>query len=221
MIGQRALILGNRFEALSTCLKKIIPKVYAQQEVSLFRKEVIDVNPEIVFLDLSVGQSEESHKILNWILLNRKDILVLGYTESATPELMAHGVESGIEKSFHAPYNDEEILKLISSHLNVRERFSRPLLDHPQKAQVSFEARLSSIDENGIKLICSHYISKGVSFYFDEPLCREIFNQESVLMIVTKTCQVLTSFDYEIYIEPKVSTEATSLALRRFIMSKE
>lgn len=221
MIGQKILILGNRFEALSTCLKKIVPKVYAQQDVSLFRKEIIDINPEIIFLDLSVGQSEESHKILNWILFNKRETLVLGYTETATPELMAHGVESGIEKSFHAPYNDEEISKLISSQFKSRGRVTRPLLEHPHKAQVSFGARISSVDENGIKLICSHYISKGVVFLFDEPLCREIFNQESILMIVTKTSQVLTGFDYEIYIEPKVSTEATSLALRRFIMSKE
>lgn len=221
MIGQKILILGNHFEGLSTCLKKFAPKVYARQEASLFRKEVIDVNPEIVFLDLSVGQSEDSHKILNWILLNRRDILVLGYSDTATPELMAHGVEYGVEKSFHAPYHDEDILRLITNHFKAKERSSRPLLTRPHKAQVSLDARVASIDENGIKLISSHYLSKGVVFHFDGPLCQEIFNQESIPMVVTKTSQVFTGFDYEIFIEPKVSTETTSLALRRFIMSKE
>lgn len=80
--------------------------------------------------------------------------------------------------------------------------------------------KIISIDENGIKLKSPHYLSKGTSFFLKDPLCMEIFNQSSIEMRVTRTSQMPTSFDYEIFIEPKDANELTGLALRRYIMSQ-
>lgn len=223
MIGQKMLILGANNETskqLSLCLKKLTSKVYLQSDMRLFKKEFLEVAPDIIFLDQGLAHSEESNRALNWILQNRRDLLIFGYTDASHAELIAHGIESGLEKTFLAPFQEDEISKAITNHLKLKNKKDRPLLERPIKANIFLKARVISVDENGIKLNCSHYISKGVVFDFTGPICKEIFNQAKLAVMVTKTFQDSNGTGYEIFIEPKENSESTTLSLRRYIMSK-
>lgn len=227
MINQTVLVLGKSSEAsleLGNVLRRKISKVILQSDNNLFKKDIEEIKPEFIFLDLSLGQSEISLEILQWIYLQKKKMIIFAYTEStaitSVPELIAHGIELGLEGCFSVPINENELEKALFLALKGQNSQQKKLLQRPQKALLKLQMKIISIDENGIKLKSPHYLSKGTSFLFKDPLCMEIFNQSSIEMRVTRTSQMPTSFDYEIFIEPKDANELTGLALRRYIMSQ-
>lgn len=226
MINQTVLIFGKSSEAslmLGSVLRKKISKVFLRSDNIFFKEDIENIKPEFIFLDLSLGQSEISLEILKWIYSQKKKMIIFAYTESTAvasmPELIAHGIELGLEGCFTVPINEEELEKALFLALKGQNSLQRKLLQRPQKALLKLQMKIISIDENGIKLRSPHYLSKGTSFLFKDPLCMEIFNQSSIEMRVTHTSQMPTNFDYEIFVEPKEVNELTGRALRRYIMS--
>lgn len=226
MINQTVLIFGKSSETslmLGSVLRKKISKVFLRSDNIFFKEDIENIKPEFIFLDLSLGQSEISLEILKWIYSQKKKMIIFAYTESTAvasmPELIAHGIELGLEGCFTVPINEEELEKALFLALKGQNSLQRKLLQRPQKALLKLQMKIISIDENGIKLRSPHYLSKGTSFLFKDPLCMEIFNQSSIEMRVTHTSQMPTNFDYEIFVEPKEVNELTGRALRRYIMS--
>lgn len=141
MINQTVLVLGKSSEAsleLGNVLRRKISKVILQSDNNLFKKEIEEIKPEFIFLDLSLGQSEISLEILQWIYLQKKKMIIFAYTEStaitSVPELIAHGIELGLEGCFSVPINENELEKALFLALKGQSSQQKTLLQRPQKA---------------------------------------------------------------------------------------
>lgn len=182
--------------------------------------------PDVVFVNLNIGQREGSFQLMEKLSLAQKIPLFYGYLDSSTPELVAHAIESGAQDVFTKPFDEALISTKLSKHIKDErlEENQLPLkaLVPSLPANVEFSFKLLSVDENGLLLHGKHYISKGTRIEFAAPIVREIFGKESLAMMFSRTSRcVEDEQSYLFYLEPVNATEAHSSALRNFIIRKK
>lgn len=208
---------------ITDSLEKICNHVYVQNNAAFYRNELVQVRPDILFINLMINQREESFGVLDWLGDLDKLPLVYGYTDELNPDLAAHAIENGFLHVFNIQTGVDELASVIGGHFKESEALIKDLacfkINPPFSAELELELSLIQIDENGFTFKSPHYISKGTTFNLIDPVVKEIFNENQIPVMVIKTSQYEDD-QYYIYVEPKDVRES-GIALRRFIMSKK
>lgn len=204
-------------------LEKIFNHVYAQSDAARYRNELVQLKPDILFINLMINQREEGFGVLDWLGDLDKLPLIYGYTDETNPDLAAHAVENGFLHVFNIQTEIDELASVIGGHFKESEALIKDLacykLNPPFPAEIELELNLIQIDENGFTFRSSHYISKGTTFDLIDPVVKEIFGEIQIPVMVVKTSQCEDD-QYYIFVEPKDIRESGS-SLRRFIMGKK
>ena len=208
---------------ISKLFKEIFQKVYVCHSADQGMKEFLQIKPHLIFFNLSVKQRDGAFEMIERLpFLIKKDVLMLGYSDASTPELLAHTMEKGIQEVYPFPFRSNELPKKINlnieSHHQDRQDDHVVKLSNPIPVKVRFKLKLLAIDESGLTLTTNYFISKGTTFDFQNPLITEIFGEEIVSFRVTKTWLSQDTQAFHLFIEPAKPNEATSNSLRKYIL---
>lgn len=224
----RALIIDQDPEQarhFASVIKDLFNRVFTQADAVLAQKEFKEVNPHVLFVNLTINQRSTHLELLEKLPINPENPVVLfGYNDSSEPELLTHAIEMGFQDIFVRPY-DSDIISTKLTRYYQSEKTSGHEIQYVEinpviKAQVKLNFKLTSVDENGFTFKGDHYVSKGTTFSQKGPLIQDIFGHESQEFMITRTWLSEDWKEYFFFAEPKDMKEQTSAALRRFILRK-
>lgn len=210
---------------ISNVIKSLFNKVYTQGNLAEAIKEFGEIKPQVLFLNLTINQRTDNLELIEQLTFNQESpTVIFGYNDSQESELLAHAIETGVHDIFARPYDADIISSKINRYYQTEKTQGRELqyseLNPPVRATLKFNMKLVAIDENGITLKGEHYISKGTSLPFKNTLMKEIFDSDTMEFMVTKTWLGDDWKEFFLFAEPKTPSEATSSALRRYILRK-
>jgi DNA-binding response OmpR family regulator len=213
----------DQAKAMSIVLKDLFSKIIFQSDVTLALKEFRELKPNILFLNLGIGQRAIQLEIPEKLELTPDEQLVIfGYNDASEPELLATAMESGIHDIFVRPFDADIISTKINRYYVSDKTQNRDLqygkLTPSLKAQVVFDLKLVAVDENGFTFKGEHFICKGTTFPLKGTFIKDIFEADIQEFMITKTWVNEDQKDYYLYAEPRDMKEQTNAALRRFIL---
>lgn len=204
--------------------KPLFNKVFLAGKTDEVMKEVEENKPNVIFLNLTIQQRQNALDLLDRLKSGHGEAIIFGYTDSAEPDLITHALEAGLQDIFTRPFDRDLISTKINRFYQTEKTLSNEIrytpLSSPIKARVEMSLKLIGVDENGMTLKGDHYISKGTMITIPEKLAKELFELNSVELMVTKTWVSEDWKNYFLYAEPKDSKESMSASLRKFIMRK-
>lgn len=211
--------------AMALLIKDLFTKIHFEQYAAEIIKECEQQKPRIIFFNLNVAQRTTNFEILEKLPLDGdKQTIIFGYTDSPEPELIAHAIEEGFNDIFVKPFDADIIATKINKYFKFEKTQGRDLsyttLRPPLHGMLNIPLKLMSVDENGFEFKCEHYISKGGSFKLTNPIVHDIFEEDSIDLMISRTWTGDNYNDFFFYAEPMLSSEKTSAALRRFILRK-
>ncbi len=224
----RALIIdqdADQAKNFASIIKDLFNRVHIQADAILAQKEYKELNPHVLFLNLTINQRSTHLELLEKLPIHPENpIIIFGYNDSSEPELLAHAIETGFQDIFVRPY-DADIISTKLTRYYQSEKTSGHEIQYVEinpviKAQVKLNFKLSSVDENGFTFKGEHYVSKGTSFTQKGPLIQDIFGSDHQEFMITRTWLSDDWKEYFFFAEPKEMKEQTSAALRRFILRK-
>jgi response regulator RpfG family c-di-GMP phosphodiesterase len=224
----KALVIDqdpNQAKTFAALIKELFNKVFVQSDIVLAQKEVEELKPNIIFLNLTINQRSSNFETLEKLPLSLDNpVIIFGYNDGSEPELLAHAIETGIQDIFTRPYDTDIISTKITRFYQSEKTSGREIqyqeLNPVIKATVKFNFKLSAVDENGLTFKGDHYISKGTIFNQKGPLIKEIFETESQELMITRTWLGEDWKEYFFFAEPRDQKEQTSAALRKFVLRK-
>ena len=210
-------------KSLATELKNLFTQIHIDSDLARVIKECQEVKPQVIFFNLMLAQRTTNLEILEQLKLDEKTIF-FGYNEQHEAELVAHAIELGFQDIFVRPFDAD----IVASKINIFFLFEKTQdknlayspLRPPLKANLKMPIRLTAVDENGLSFISGNYINKGTTFKLNAPFVKEIFGQETIDLMVTKTWLGENWKEFFFFAEPRIPNEQISVALRRFILGK-
>jgi DNA-binding response OmpR family regulator len=215
--------LSQRFISV---VDKVFTEVYLQPSEEQVEKDLVEFKPSAIFLNLNIDQRQSAFALLEKLPTMLESMpLVFAYMDGHEPELIAHCFENGILDVFMRPFDADLIASKINRALRnevaaVEKNLTYTKLLKPLSAEVKFSGRLAAVDENGLTLICDHYVSKGSRLKITSSLMEEIFGTATIRLMVSKTWFDEHKSIHFLYAEPPEQKESQSAGLRRFIMRK-
>ena len=212
-------------KTIVSTIKDLFNKVYVQNDYTEALKEFSEVKPQVLFINLTISQRSVALEMIDKFNYSETEpTIVFGYNDLQEPEFLGHAIESGIHDIFIRPFDADIISSKITRYYQDEKTLNRELqygtLNPAIKASVNFPMKLVAVDENGITLRGDHYISKGTILPFKNDLMKEIFDTDSIELMVTKTWPGEDWKDYFLFAEPKTANEQTNASLRRFILGR-
>lgn len=211
--------------AMALLIKDLFTKIHFEQHAAEIIKECEQQKPRVIFFNLNVAQRTTNFEILEKLPLDGDEqTIIFGYTDSPEPELIAHAIEEGFNDIFVKPFDADIIATKVNKYFQFEKTQERDIsytqLRPPLHGMLNIPLKLMSVDENGFEFKCDHYVSKGGSFNLTNPMVQEIFEEDSIDLMISRTWTGDNYNDYFFYAEPMLSSEKTSAALRRFILRK-
>jgi response regulator RpfG family c-di-GMP phosphodiesterase len=224
----KAFIIDNnpdQARMMNNLVKEIFTKIYIQTDPILAIRELSEIRPQVIFLNLSIAQRSLNFEIIEKISpIKDQQTVIFGYNDSFEGELLAHAIETGIHDIFVRPFDPDIISTKVSRFFQSEKTDALELqyspLIHPIKTSVKMNLKLKGVDENGLTFKSDHYISKGTIFPLKNDLIKEIFETENMEMMITKTWLGDGMNDFYIFAEPRVAREQHNASLRKFILRK-
>lgn len=176
-------------------IAKVLGEVFNSVYISNAEAAVVEaknLKPHVVFLNLTIKQRRINLELLEKIKATEENpVIIFGYNEGLEPELTAHALEVGLQDIFLRPFDSDIIASKVNlffkSDKSLDKGISYSKLAHPIEGRVSLNIKLIGVDESGMTFSSPHYINKGSVLNFNQPLVSEIFEKESIDMLVTKT----------------------------------
>ncbi len=223
-----ALVIDQDPESLKRflpCVEGIFATVYTQSDPTRLERDYQGLKPQVIFLNLNLDHREESFNFLEKVHPTQETpAVVFAYLDHGEPELFAHAIENGVQDLFTRPFDADLIASKINRWIRNEQSLEKDLsytrLRPALKAQVELGLKLLCVDESGFTMSSDHYISKGTRLPVCAPLLKEIFGAPDLELLVTKTWYEEGQAECYLFLEPRAASEATSSALRRFILSK-
>lgn len=222
-----ALVVDHDAESarvMATLVKELFNKVYIQGDLKLVQEEIIKLKPAIVMLNLSMAQRTENLELAEIIGKSEQPPLLLGFSDSHEPELLAHALESGLQDLFMKPFDADIIASKINKFFQHEKTLKHDLAYTQLKpaitAKVKFGIKIKGCDENGVTIESEHYFSKGTLICLPGSVAKEITGDEKTEFMITRTWTGDSWSQYFSYAELKSPDEAKTSALRRFITGK-
>lgn len=221
------LVVDNDPDQLKQ-LTKVLSEVFNSVYTTNIDSAVTDhknLKPHVIFINLTIKQRRNNLELLEKLKSTEENpVIIFGYNEGLEPELTAHALEIGMHDIFLRPFDADIIASKINlffkSDKAMDKGISYSKLTQPIESRVSLKAKMIGVDESGLTFSGPHYINKGSVLTMNQPLIKEIFEKDSIDMLVTKTW---LSDDWKVhffFLEPKNANEQSSAALRRFILKK-
>jgi DNA-binding response OmpR family regulator len=222
-----ALLLDSETELarkMGEALEGLFSKVIMENNHDKYETTYEYFKPEVVFVNLNISQRDANLSFVERIVQDQdKPVVVYAYVDAMSSELTSHAIENGIQDVFARPFDADiiasKINRLIKNERTLDLDLSYTRLLVPLKAEIEFNFRVVSVDENGITLKGNTFLSKGTKFHSSSSLLKQIFDDGSIQLMVTKTWLDENS-EHHVFVEPNNPTELTSAALRRFILTK-
>lgn len=215
---------ADQARQFSVNLKEIFNKLYIESDLTHVISEFEKVKPDVLFINLSLPQRSQNFEMLEKLESLGEKMIVLGINDQIEEELLAHAIESGVHDIFVRPFDPDLISTKINRFFISEKAQERELqyskLTPPIKAQVNFNFKLKSVDENGLTFESEHNFSKGTHLILNAPLIAEIFGTASLEFMITRTWVSDDLRDFFFYVEPRDTKEELNAALRRFILRK-
>ena len=222
-----ALIVDHNADsarAMAALVKDLFNKVFIQSEIGNVLPDVAGVKPAVVLMNLTLSQRAENLELAEMIGKTENPPLILGYSDSHEPELLAHALESGFQDLFMRPFDPDLIASKINKFFQHEKTLKHDISYSPLRpalpAKVKFGVRLAGCDENGITIECEHYISKGTVITLPKALSLQITGSEKTEFLVSKTWTGDSWDKHFFYAELKSPDDARSASLRKFIHGK-
>lgn len=222
-----ALIIDREAESarqMAAIIKDLFNKVYVQTELKNVPEDLAGLRPAVVLVCLTLAQRAENLELAELIGKSETPPLLLGYSDSHEPELLAHALESGFQDLFMRPFDEDLIASKINKFIHHEKILGHDIAYSPLRpalpAKVHFNVRLKGCDENGITLESDHYISKGTVITLPGKLSLDLTGSDRTEFLVTRTWSGENWDQQFFYAEMKSPDETKSAALRKFITSK-
>lgn len=222
-----ALIVDQNADSaknMTAIVKDLFHRIYVQGDTKLVPGEIAEVKPSVVLLNLSLSHRTENLELAEIIGKGESAPLLLGYSDSHEPELLAHALESGLQDLFMRPFDSDIIASKINKFFQHEKTLKHDLaytaLRPALSARVKFQIRVTGVDENGVTFQGDHYISKGTVVNLPSHLSKDLTGQEKTEFLITRTWSGDLPGQHFSYGELKTPDEARSSALRRFILSR-
>lgn len=223
-----AMILDQDYDSarnMGNLVKTLFNKVFTQTDMKLIPGDLTDLKPQVVLINLSMAQRTENLELAEFIGQQPVVPLLLGYTDSHEPELVAHALESGFQDLFMKPFDEAIIASKINKYFQHEKTLKHDLSYFPLRpalnVKVNFKIKVKAVDENGITFSSNHYISKGTMVKLPEALTKSLTATTSSEFMVTRTWAGETWEEFFSYAELKSPDDSKSAALRKFILEKE
>lgn len=205
-------------------VKELFSKVYFESETKKITEEIPKIKPAVVLVNLTIAQRTENLELAEQIGKMDPSPLLLGYSDSHEPELLAHALESGFQDLFMKPFDEDiiasKINKFFQHEKTLKHDIAYNVLKPALQARVKFAIKITGCDENGITIESEHYLSKGTSIKLPSPISSEISGDEKTEFMITRTWTGDSWSQYFSYAELKNPDEGKTSALRRFITGK-
>ncbi len=215
----------NSARTMGNLVKTLFNKVFTQTDMKLIPADLTDIKPQVVLINLSLSQRTENLELAEYIGQLPVVPLLLGFTDSHEPELIAHALESGFQDLFMKPYDEAIIASKINKYFQHEKTLKHDLIYLPLKpalnVKVKFKIIIKSVDENGITFSSNHYISKGTVIRLPGQLSQDLTASAKSEFLVTRTWAGETWEEFFSYAEVRSLDETKSSALRKFILQKE
>jgi CheY-like chemotaxis protein len=209
---------------MSGILKDLFSKVYFETDTTSANKEIEKLKPAVVLVNLTISQRTQNLELAEIIGRLEAVPLLLGYSDSHEPELLAHALESGFQDLFMKPFDEDiiasKINKFFQHEKTLKHDIAYSVLRPSLPARVKFSIKVTGCDENGITIESEHYLSKGSVINLPRPLSLEISGNEKTEFMITRTWTGDTWSQFFSYAELKVPDDVKTAALRRFITGK-
>ena len=211
--------------AMALVIKDLFSNITHEQIAADLVKECQQIKPRVIFFNLNVAQRTTNFEILEALSLSGDNqTIIFGYTDSPEPELIGHAIEEGFHDIFVKPFDADIVATKVNKYFQFDKTQEREIGYTPLKpgliGWVNLPLKLMSVDENGFEFKSDHYISKGGAFRLGHPIIKEIFEDQDIELMITRTWTGDNYGDYFFYAEPHLGNEKTSAALRRFILRK-
>lgn len=210
---------------MAAVVKELFHKVYSEADTKKVIDEITKLKPAIVFVNLTISQRTINLELAEALgKLTEDSPLILGYTDSHEPELLAHALESGLQDLFMKPFDGDIIASKINKFFQHEKTLKLDIAYHVLKpalpVKVKFQIKVAGCDENGITLESGHYLSKGSVIRLPRELSRELSGDEMTEFMITRTWTGDSWGQYFSYAELKAPDDQKISALRRFITGK-
>lgn len=209
---------------MSGLVKELFNKVYIQTELKLVADDIAGVKPAVVMVNLTIAQRSENLEIAEIIGRAETSPLLLGYSDSREPELLAHALESGFQDLFMKPFDEDiiasKINKFFQHEKTLKHDLAYTVLKPSIPARVKFSIKIKGCDENGITVESEHYLSKGTVITLPKAVSGELTGDDKTEFMITRTWTGDSWSQYFSYAELKAADEIKTSALRRFITGK-
>ncbi len=222
-----ALIIDQEKESarvMGNIVKELFNKVFTQSDLKLVPGDLTDIKPQVVLLNLTIAQRSQNLELADIIGTMPSLPLLLGYTDSHEPELLAHALESGFQDLFMKPFDEDIIASKINKFYQHEKTLKRDIaytvLRPALPAKIKLQVEIKACDENGITLFSRHHISKGTAIKLPPDQAREITGDEKSEFMIAQTWIGDAWGEHYSYAELKNPDEARSASLRRFILGK-
>lgn len=222
-----ALIVDQDAESarnMAALVKDLFNKVYIQSDMMNVQEDLTKVKPAIVMMNLSMSQRTENLELAEIIGKLEQPPLLLGFSDSHEPELLAHALESGLQDLFMKPFDQDIIASKINKFFQHEKTLKHDLaysqLRPPLNAKVKFSIRIKGCDENGVTIESEHYLSKGTLIRLPGNISQEMTGDEKTEFMITRTWTGDSWSQFYSYAELKTPDEQKTSNLRRFITGK-
>lgn len=224
----KALVIDtdpDQAKAMADLVKDLFSSVRPQSDLGTAERDFLNARPHVLFVNLTIPQRSNNFEWLEKIDNSGEELtIIFGYNDSHDTELLAHAIENGVHDIFTRPYDVDIISTKITRYYQSDKTLNRQLsysnITPSFRAQVKFEFKLTSVDENGFTFRASHFISKGTTFPVKTPIIKDIFEADVMEFMVTRTWASDDLNDFYVFAEPKDIKETAHAALRRFILRK-
>lgn len=209
---------------MSGIVKDLLHKVYFETDTKKVIEEITKLKPAIVMVNLTISQRTENLELSEIAGRMNPPPLLLGYSDSHEPELLAHALESGLQDLFMKPFDEDiiasKINKFFQHEKTLKHDLAYNILKPALAAKVKFAIKVTGCDENGITIESEHYLSKGTSIKLPPTLAVEISGSDKTEFMITRTWTGDSWSQFYSYAELKSPDDAKTASLRRFITGK-
>ncbi len=211
-------------KAIDSVLHNLGLMVKVTDNIDVFNRYSKELKPDLYLVDLHITDTTGIDLIVP-IRKDHPEAVIVVISEQRDPKNVEHALEAGANDFILKPLDRVHLASKLAKYLTtekLREHSAEcvEFSDGRAPAQLHLDVVIEEIDEDGMKILCPHFIPKGTVFKLRTDFWKSIGVANSdCLVAVTSVTPIADSNMHSTYVEFESQDPAFALALRRWLSS--